>query len=306
MNETIVNPKDTVPYQMHSDTNVKGIIEYYEDTGLDYGTWSRDYNMHFGFWRKWLNPFRREPMLQEMNKQVLHRLYPEDTGDPIYDIGCGLGATMRTFARRYPGRHITGATLVPWQIQKAQELNERQGLHSQISLVHADYLHMPVSDNSVSAAYALESCCHAPGESKEAFLQELYRILKPGARSVIVDGFTKIPRSEFSGLFRYCVDHTCKGWALPCFPALNPFVEAMHTIGFDGITFEDISWRIAPSALHSPFCVSGFILKKWWQGEKLNKVRIGHLKSCLLGLLLGMSRRQFGYYIIIARKCEPA
>lgn len=286
----------------NSTLNVEGIIEYYENTGLDYGSWSRDYNMHFGFWRWGLNPFRREPMLQEMNKQVLNRLRIGLTKANVYDLGCGLGATMRTFAKHFSNQRITGFTLVPWQIKKAQEINTAAGLQNRIDIVHADYLHLPVVNESGDAAYALESCCHSPGEDKRAFLTELNRILKPGGRCVIVDGFTKVPRGEFSKLFKYCVDSTCEGWALPCFPALMPLMNTMKELGFKEIKAEDVSWQIAPSALHSPFCVAGFIIKKWWQGERLNKVRMGHLKSCLLGLILGISRKQFGYYIISATK----
>jgi SAM-dependent methyltransferase len=249
-----------------------------------------------------MNPFRREPMLREMNRQVILRLCPDQIDGAIYDLGCGLGATMRSFVRRFPGRKIIGVTLVPWQIQKACQLNVQQGLDAQIELIQADYMQVPVEDGSIGAAYALESCCHSPGEDKEAFLKELYRILEPGGRCVIVDGFTKVPRVSFSKIFRYCVDQTCSGWALPCFPVLDPFLTTMEKRGFSDITTEDFSWRVAPTALHSPFCVAGFIFKKWIQGERLNKVRIGHLKSCVLGLILGISRRQFGYYCISATK----
>jgi hypothetical protein len=55
------------------DDNLK-VVTYYEDTGLDYGEWSKEFNMHFGFYRLWMNPFKREPMLELMNQQVLDNL----------------------------------------------------------------------------------------------------------------------------------------------------------------------------------------------------------------------------------------
>ena len=36
---------------------------YYEEAGMDYAAWSPAFNMHFGWWRRGMNPFRREPML---------------------------------------------------------------------------------------------------------------------------------------------------------------------------------------------------------------------------------------------------
>jgi MPBQ/MSBQ methyltransferase len=47
---------------------------YYEEAGPDYAAWSAAFNMHFGFFRWGMNPFRREAMLEEMNRQVFDRL----------------------------------------------------------------------------------------------------------------------------------------------------------------------------------------------------------------------------------------
>jgi hypothetical protein len=40
------------------------LIAYYENAGPDYGQWSSGFNMHFGYYRFGLNPFRRESMLE--------------------------------------------------------------------------------------------------------------------------------------------------------------------------------------------------------------------------------------------------
>ena len=42
------------------------LIAYYEEAGPDFGQWSAGFNMHFGFYRFGMNPFRREPMLNEL------------------------------------------------------------------------------------------------------------------------------------------------------------------------------------------------------------------------------------------------
>ncbi len=282
--------------------NKATIRHYYEDTGLDYGEWSKEYNMHFGYWRPWMNPLRREPMLQEMNHFVFEKLRITEEDETFYDLGCGLGATMRSFAKQYPSKHITGITLVPWQIEMAQQLNADAGLERQISLLQADYLSTPIPTASADATYALESSCHSPGEDKGLFLEEMHRILKPDGRFVIVDGFTKKPREAFNPLFRRCLDSISKGWAVPCFPSLQPFLAKLENLGFSGIKAEEIAWRVAPSVLHSPFCVAWFILKKTLQGERLNRVRLGHLKSCLLALLVGMHRGSYGYYVVSGRR----
>ena len=51
-----------------------GLEQYYSEAGPDYAAWSKAFNMHFGFFRWGMNPFRREAMLEQMNREVLDRL----------------------------------------------------------------------------------------------------------------------------------------------------------------------------------------------------------------------------------------
>src|SRR5687767_7725690 len=95
------------------------VVSYYVDTGLDYGEWSRQYNMHFGYYLFPMNPFKREPMLEEMNQQVFNHLQLNDSDQLIYDLGCGLGAPCRSLSKKFPDKKIKGITIVPWQIEKA-------------------------------------------------------------------------------------------------------------------------------------------------------------------------------------------
>jgi hypothetical protein len=80
-----------------------GLEQYYSEAGPDYAAWSREFNMHFGYYRAGANPLHRESMLEQMNAEVLARLHLNDVAEPrLLDLGCGLGATLRSFARRLP------------------------------------------------------------------------------------------------------------------------------------------------------------------------------------------------------------
>ena len=86
-----------------------GLEQYYSEAGPDYAAWSREFNMHFGYYRAGANPLHRESMLEQMNAEVLARLHLDDIAEPkLLDLGCGLGATLRSFARRLPSRTPTG------------------------------------------------------------------------------------------------------------------------------------------------------------------------------------------------------
>lgn len=278
------------------------VVSYYEDTGLDYGEWSRSYNMHFGYYRFPMNPFSREPMLEAMNQQVFQHLRLTGSDEVIYDLGCGLGAPCRSLNKKYPGKKIKGITIVPWQIQKANELNKAAGVDSSVEFILGDYTKLPFTDNSADAVYALESCCHCEGLDKGAFIKEMLRVLKPRKRFVIVDGFIKKDPASFNKLLRYCYNEICKGWALPSFPHLGLLTEAIKANGGDELLIKDFSYRVAPSVLHAPFAVTYFLIKKMLQGEKLNLIRKGHLKACLLGLILGLHNYSFAYCLVAGIK----
>src|SRR5262249_30119797 len=95
---------------------------YYTEAGMDYRAWSRNFNMHFGYYLWPANPFALEPMLEEMSRQVFRRLELA-AGMKVLDLGCGLGAPARTLIAEY-AVVVTAVTIVEWQIGKARSLSE--------------------------------------------------------------------------------------------------------------------------------------------------------------------------------------
>lgn len=189
------------------------IVEYYSKAGIDYEPWSRKYNMHFGYYRPGVNPFWRENLLDEMNAQVINRLVlPQDELSQIIDLGCGVGATARYCISNMPGARVTGATIVPWQIEKALEMTDPAHVDTRLTFKLINYRHLPFDDNSFDGAYAVESACYDHGREKKAFLTEAFRVLKPGSRLVVTDGFRK--REKGSWLFEACYRQVCRGWSL--------------------------------------------------------------------------------------------
>src|SRR5688500_18324513 len=82
-----------------SATSVASMVELYEEAGLDYAHWSKGLNMHLGFYRRGMNPFDREAMLEQMNLEVADRLRI-DPGSAVVllDLGCGVGSIARSVA----------------------------------------------------------------------------------------------------------------------------------------------------------------------------------------------------------------
>jgi MPBQ/MSBQ methyltransferase len=272
---------------------------YYEASSLDYRYWSRNFHMHFGFFRWGMNPFSRESMLVEMNRQVFSRLnLAENTACRVADLGCGLGAPARDAARRFPRWSIDAVSLVPWQVEYATELTRSQGGAENLRFTVSDYTSTPFDDRSFDGAYALESSCHASGDDKHDFVREAARLLKPGAHLVVADGF--IEREPVPWPISAVLRSVYKNWALPRFANRAAFIRALELHGFDVLESEDVSYRIAPSALHVPWVTLRFLLATLTQ--KVSRVRWGHVFASILSPLVGAARPFFKYRMLVARR----
>ena len=279
----------------------QSIIQYYSEAGMDYEPWSRQFNMHFGYFRVGLNPFNREAMLDEMNHQVISHLQLDHaTQSHLIDLGCGVGTSARYAALNFKNVSVLGATIVPWQIEQANLLSQSDEIKDKVKFELGDYRDLSFEDDYFDGAYAMESSCYDFGKGKRQFLSESYRVLKPGARLCVVDGFTK--GKKHSKLFNYLYRKVCDGWVLEDFASIEEFTNTMQELGFEDIQAKDISWRVALSASYVPWVSFKYFVKSvlFKKGDK--KIQFGHFIAPMYGLLMGLHRRQYGYYIVSARK----
>ncbi|MBL7731126.1 MAG: methyltransferase domain-containing protein [Chitinophagaceae bacterium] len=287
-----------------SQNSYQAIRDYYDIAGPDYAMWSRHFNMHFGYVKTFTDIFRLEKMLQQMNDVVLDEL-AIDTGSPalLADLGCGMGTVARHVAKRFPYARITGVTIVDSQLNKGRELITKEQLESQVDLVKDNFEHLQFADNSFTHAYAVESACHASGNGKQFFVQQLARILRPGGRFCIADGFLK-KADKRPRLFEFLHQKISRYWALPGFAQLTEMVRQLELNGMKNIRIREISWRIAPSVAYVPFTCLKFFLHELWKRRSLRmeKERWHNVYGPVLGMIMGMFRRQFGYYIISGEK----
>lgn len=200
-------------------------------------------------------------MLEQMNAEVLAQFQLDGTAEPqLLDLGCGLGATLRSFARRLPTATLLGVTRVPWQVEQARALNEAAGCGKRIGIIEGDY-----EDNtllppcSFDGVYALESSCHAHGAHKRKLLEQARRLLRPGGRLVVADGF--LANGNFaSALQRRIYRKLCECWVIEELAQLNLFTARLEQLGFRNITVEYLQARVAPSVSHIPWVTLKFLL----------------------------------------------
>ena len=275
---------------------------YYEEAGPDYAAWSADFNMHFGYYRGGMNPFDREAMLEEMNRQIFRRLQLADQpSSRVLDMGCGLGATLRSFARHSPAAELVGITLVPWQLEQGRMLNAAAPEGKRITLTLGDYEHTTQPAGSFDAAYALESSCYAHAADKSAFLKEAHRLLRPGGRIVIADGF--LGPGKLRGPQRRIYRTLCECWVIEDLGEVELVERELEQIGFRDIVVERIQARVTPSVLQVPWVTLRFLATTLlFDRRKMTRARWNNVLAPVLLPFVGLPFGPMAYYIVSATR----
>jgi MPBQ/MSBQ methyltransferase len=280
----------------------QNVQDYYTEAGPDYEIWSKDFNMHFGLALNPMDCWSREKMLRQMNNYVFKKLGIKSLeSGKIYDLGSGLSASLRQAARSFHKLQFCGVTIVPWQVQQSNKMI-RQAMVQNAEVKLEDYTNTSFQEASADGVYFIESLCHADGLDKPAPLREAYRLLKPNKKIVIADGMTIVEPENFGKILHSIYRVVCDNWALSDMANVHATTKRLKQIGFKNIQCEDVSWKIAPSAVQSPFLSAYQLIKKRIKREPITEQSLRNLKACFSIFFLGLFRKQIGYFIITAEK----
>ena len=111
-------------------------------------------------------------------RAMLARLGPLPAAPTVIDLGCSTGYLLEDLRRAAAQTRLIGVDLVAGGLRKAH-LNVPDAL-----LLQADVCALPLKDASVDAVVSANLLEHVPAD--EQALAEVRRILRPGARAVVV------------------------------------------------------------------------------------------------------------------------
>lgn len=255
--------------KVQTDRPLQQQIQQFYDASS--GLWERIWgeHMHHGYYGAdgKIQKDRRQAQI-DLNEELLSWAGVQ-AAQQILDVGCGIGGSSLYLAEKF-NAHATGITLSPVQANRAIERAQAAGFSDRTQFLVADALAMPFADQSFDLVWSMESGEHMP--DKQKFLQECYRVLKPGGTFLMATWCHRPDHPPYLPLSLNEQHHLQQIYQVYCLPhviSLPAYAEIAEAIELEAIRTDDWSVAVAPfwdividSAL-TPDALLGLLQSGW-------------------------------------------
>lgn len=189
-------------------------------------------------------------------KRAIH-LLQQDNPQVILDVATGTADVALQVAKTLQPEKITGVDISTEMLAIGREKVKKQSLQHIITLEEGDSENLPFPDNSfdaITVAFGVRNFEHL-----EKGLSEMYRVLKPGGKAIILE-FSKPTIFPFKQLFNFYFRYILptigrltskdkRAYAylyesVQAFPDGKNFVAILDRLGYQSTTFESLSLGI--------------------------------------------------------------
>lgn len=204
----------------------------------------------------------------------------------VLEVGCGKGFNSCFLAQKYPQIQFTGVDLTPKHLQIAKRKAQKNNI-SNLSLEFGNFNQLDVPDQSFDVVFGIECLCYA--NYPEVLLGELFRVLRPGGRLIVFDGYRARPLEQFSPSLQRAALLMEFSMALQSgFTEIEVWRDTAKLVGFQIQELKDISFAIQPNLLRLQKLSLKFFADPW-KAKVLSFFMPKYLvENSIAGLLMGL------------------
>jgi cyclopropane fatty-acyl-phospholipid synthase-like methyltransferase len=226
---------------MDADAHVlrRRVAAYYDRMQVFYTHLWSDVGVRYGFWTP--DTRSRADAIRNMDREVAAALDVPRRGR-VLDAGCGVGGTAVHLAEEH-GHDVIGITISREQLRRARRHAARCRARVKPTFLLADYTCTGFAAKTFDGIVGIESVCYA--QPKLRFAREAFRLLRPGGRLVVMDGFVADSRLSARDVaaYRRFID----GFAVPGLSTPEDFAADLEHAGFTAVGWWDRRADIMPS-----------------------------------------------------------
>lgn len=197
---------------------------------------------NYGYWEK--DTISAREACENQMDRLLSMM--SDRHGKVLDVACGLGATSRHLARHFGAENVTGINVSPKQLEVCSETSPGS------LFLEMDATSLDFPDETFDQVVCVEAAFHF--DPRRRFLEEAFRVLKPGGSLVLSDILHDRWGERLNPLL-----HPINHLAGP-----SAYTKQLREVGFQAVRTDDVTiecWNRSNQRLLA------FVCEQFKQGE---------------------------------------
>ena len=222
----------------------------------------------------------------------------------VLELGYGQGFNIAYLAQRHARCNFAGIDLSTEHVAIARRRVRSLAL-ANVQLVQGDFHQLPFASASFDEVLCIESFCHADDPARA--LAEVARVLRPGGRFTLFDGYLVQPPHQLPADEALAVSLVARGMAIEALQVQDELVAAARGAGLQVAHLSVLDAQVLPS-LRRLERATGAVIRFAWLGRRAlarrhpargRNVLAGYLMRCTVEMGL------IGYREIVLVKQTP-
>jgi ubiquinone/menaquinone biosynthesis C-methylase UbiE len=191
--------------------------------------------LNFGLWEPGITRYidAAENMVSRLAQDIALR-----PGSQLLDVACGMGTQDVFLHQKFGPLTIDALDVTRVHVEEGRKRAAAAGLSRDVRFHHGTATELPFENASFTHVMSIEGPVHF--KTRERFVQEAFRCLKPGGRLGMADYTLK--RLPTNRLEKFVLDSTLSLWKIPVENSVNRFGYAsmLKRSGFTQVSVKEV------------------------------------------------------------------